>query len=88
MLVKITDFPDDMIEDLKRATGQATASKAVFFASTQFISVCAERDEAQINGLNVWHEVLRLRKIIEGARSSAALLLEKTAQGDLMEYDA
>ena len=88
MLVKITDFPDDMIENLKRATGQATASKAVFFASTQFINVLTERDQAFLDALNMEHEILRLRSIIEGARSAAALLLEKTAQGDLMEHVA
>lgn len=88
MLVKITDFPDDVAEKLKSLTGQATASKAVYQAACEYSThlVLIESDALMIQSLR--SEVARLSSIIEGARSSAALLLEKTAQGDLLEHRA
>lgn len=84
MLVKITDFPDQLAEDLKSVTGQATASKAVLHAATKYSALLTDFNFQSLDVANLEQEVVRLRSIIEGARSAAALLLDRTAQGDLL----
>lgn len=84
MLVKITDFPDGLADLLRRLTSQATASKAVLVAASAYPTLVDDLAQSDMQIEHLETEILRLRSIIEGARSSAALLLEKTAQGDLL----
>lgn len=85
MLVKLNDCPDDLVTDLKRLTGEATASKAVFRAAVEYERLLLELEQTR-QSLDLQSlEVLRLREVIEGARSAAALLLERTGQGDLLD---
>lgn len=84
MLVKITDFPDDLADQLKHLTVQATASKAVLRAAQlypaaveYFISLKAELEAER-------QKVKVLQQRIESARSAAALLLDHTGQEDLL----
>lgn len=88
MLVKITDFPDGLADLLRRLTSQATASKAVLVAASAYPTLVDDLAQSDMQIEHLETEILRLRSIIEGARSAAALLLEKTAQGDLMEHGA
>lgn len=84
MLVKITDFPDDLVDDLKAVTGQVTASKAVFHAATRYTGLLSEFNDLCLYIAQLEQEGARLRSIIEGARSAAALLLDQTAQESLL----
>lgn len=85
MLVKITDFPDDQIQDLKHATGQNTASKAVFFAASNYAQLATESVQLSFDCVERDEEIARLRGIIEGARLASAALLECVSQTDLFE---
>jgi len=84
MLVKITDFPDGLADLLRRLTSQATASKAVLFAASAYPTLVDDLAQSDMQIEHLETEILRLRSIIEGSRSAAALLLEKTAQGDIL----
>lgn len=80
----IREFPDDLVDVLKESTGAAAASKAVTTAAFAYVS---QRDEIARLRLRVaeLETALRVqRQVIEGARSAAAILLEHTAQGDLL----
>ena len=85
MLVKILDADDDFVESLKRETGATTASKAYvkaaesYYPDQQLISLL--RHQAKID----CGRIERLQSVIEGARSAAAHLLEKTGQPDLLD---
>ncbi|TEN50263.1 hypothetical protein IPC139_28825 [Pseudomonas aeruginosa] len=88
MLIKLPDFDDDLAERLKSRTGQNTGSKAVLRAAEEYLPLLLklEHRDRQIAELE---ERLRVAsQVIEGARSAAALLLEKTAQGDLLAAPA
>ncbi|UFH51160.1 hypothetical protein [Pseudomonas sp. KNUC1026] len=80
----VRDFPDDLVELLKARTGSAAASKAVVTACYASISQ-ADQIERQRLRIAELETALRVsRQVVEGARSAAALLLEHTAQGDLL----
>ncbi len=88
MLLKLPDFDDDLAERLKSRTCQNTGSKAVLRAAEESLPLLLklEHRDRQIAELE---ERLRVAsQVIEGARSAAALLLEKTAQGDLLAAPA
>lgn len=84
MLLKISDFPDALADQLKSAFGTATASKAVLAAARRHLCLVASLDDATQHIEACELEIRRLRSIIEGARSAAALLLERTGQTDLL----
>lgn len=80
----VRDFPDDLVDVLKTRTNSATASKAVTSACYQFVGLL-DRVAEQRARIAELETALRVqRQVIEGARSAAALLLERTAQGDLL----
>ncbi|MFG0540465.1 hypothetical protein ACF8EA_09700 [Pseudomonas sp. YQ_5] len=84
MLVKIPDMDDDVIAELKRTTGTRTGSRAVYLASLGYLEyhkICAEQDK-EIADLR--QKLAAAAQVIEGARSAAALLLEKTGQTELL----
>jgi len=82
--IRLEDTDVPLVNRLREVTGQRTASGAYQSAATQFLRLTihtAEQDERiEIQAL----EIARLTRIVEGARTAAALLLEKTAQGDLL----
>jgi hypothetical protein len=84
MLLKITDFPDDLADSLKFQTAQGTASKAVLQAAVSYIpnleQILSLRHHNELQAI----EIQRLRNLIEQARSAAALLVDKTSQGELL----
>lgn len=85
MLVKITDFPDELVSDLKLSTGQNTASKAVYFAASNYAQLATENTQLGFDCVELQLEIERLKAIIESARSASAALLECVSQADLFE---
>lgn len=83
MLVKITDFPEDQIDSLKLATGQNTASKAVFFASTQFVTMAEENTSLAFRCAELEEEISRLHHVLASARHACSQVLETVNQRDL-----
>lgn len=88
MLVKITDFPDHLIADLKASTGQATASKAVFFAASNYAQLATEAVQLGFDCLEKDEEISRLYGLLAAARYACAQVLEVVNQRDLFEKDA
>ena len=84
MLVKLTDFPDDLAETLCTVTGEKTASKAVMATIRDWMRLTEFEADANLRMSFMVLEIERLKHIVEGARSAAALLVEKTGQGDLL----
>lgn len=88
MLVKILDAEPEFVEALKSATGSRTAAKAYVQAAERYqgnqdlIATLSDR----VQDLRL--EVARLRGVIEGARSSASLLLEQVSQADIDDFKA
>lgn len=81
MLVKFE--ADQPLADLLRIHyGQKTASKAFALAAADAIPLYRETQELQQVVEAQRLEILRLQRVIEQARSAAALLLEKTSQAD------
>lgn len=85
MLVKILDADPDFVDSLKLSTGASTASKAYAYAAEHHADL-----RAQIGDLHSQNAALSRRlelalRTIDGARSAAALLLEKTSQRDLLD---
>jgi len=83
MVIQLRGIPDEFIEQLKRDTGEKTAAGAFSQAGTAYAlhKRVIDDQESEIN-------VLRYRldlalEVIEGARTAAALLLDRTAQENL-----
>ncbi len=83
MLVKLLDFPDELAEQLKRLTHEATASKAVYDAAKRYPAAVGYIDtlERQLAEERLRNKALWQR--IEAARSAAEQLFELTAQSDI-----
>jgi hypothetical protein len=83
MLIKF-DAPDSLVDGLKAHYGQRVASKAFAIAADDALHLHRRNQELHdvIDAQRI--EIRRLRNIIEQARASAAQLLEKTGQGDLL----
>ena len=83
MLVKILDADPDFVETLKRQTQTATASKAFAHAADRYqhLRLAIQDQEILIESLTA--DLAKANRIIEGARSAAAQLLEKTAQSEM-----
>lgn len=85
MLIKITDADDRFVEKLKTATRTSTGSKAYAKAAADY-DYLVKTVDWQKGEIARLEELIRVRdQVIEGARSAAALLLEKTGQADLLE---
>lgn len=83
MLVKLPDEDVEFVERLKQLTGEKTAAKAYKHAANQFPFVLHNLFSADVEIEKLKEEVFRLQSVIEGARSAAALLLDRTSQIDL-----
>lgn len=80
----VRDFPDDLVDTLKNRTHSATASKAVMSACSHFVGLLDIVDQQRVRIAELETALRVQRQVIEGARSAAALLLERTSQGDLL----
>jgi len=85
MLVKILDADDTFVEILKRNTSTTTASKAYAHAADRYQTLVLMIDDLRLQNDRLKTDLKRSRGIIEGARSAAAHLLEKTSQADLLD---
>lgn len=83
MLVKVWDVDPDFVERLKQLTSEKTGSKAFARAAVQFESLHAHNLLLTDRVDSLRAELQRAYQIIEGARSAAALLLDRTAQTDI-----
>ncbi|OSN64801.1 MULTISPECIES: hypothetical protein [Pseudomonas syringae group] len=85
MLVKILDADPEFVEALKSQTGTTTASKAFVHAADRYQHLRVKIDDQRILIESLTSDLARANRVIEGARSAAALLLEKTGQLDLLD---
>ncbi|QQQ52891.1 hypothetical protein JJQ97_12160 [Pseudomonas syringae] len=85
MLIKIPDADEQFVESLKTFTCTTTAASAYRMAAMNYELVCLDLMNRKAELLRQDREIERLRSIISGARSAAALLLEKTGQLDLLD---
>lgn len=84
MLVKLPDFDDALAADLQQRTGLRTAAGAVRYVCERHGRLLDHGVEQERQIHNLKTEVRRLQAIIENARASAAALLDKTSQTDLL----
>lgn len=84
MLIKF-DVTNEEGDRLKMQYGQKVASKAFKMAALDAFDLYHKNQDLHEVIDSQRTEIRRLRHIIEQARSSAAQLLEKTAQGDLLD---
>jgi len=80
----VRDFPDDLVDMLKQTTNTVAASKAVTHACYAYVGQRDEISRLRSRITELETAVRVQRQVIEGARSAAAVLLEHTAQGDLL----
>ncbi|SDW65351.1 hypothetical protein SAMN05444064_105259 [Pseudomonas syringae] len=85
MLVKILDMQECYVDMLKEATGSKTASGAVEQAAIAYLAQKESMKEIATQCDSLQRRLDAALRIIEGARSAAALLLEKTGQRDLLD---
>lgn len=78
------EFPDQLADDLKRHFRINTASKAVLRACMNFLPHVDRVGQLEREIADLHMVIKRQQQVIEGARSAAALLLERTGQGDLI----
>lgn len=81
MLVKIPEAPDDLVQQLKLATGMATASKAFLAAarSHELLRAQVEALTAEVQSLK--ERLERSNEVIGSARAAAASLLGSVDPG-------
>jgi hypothetical protein len=78
MLIKLTDFSDELAEKLKAYTGQSTGSKAVNHAAGHYLTLVDILAGFEDQFKDLQAENVRLRAVIARARSAAADLLDST----------
>lgn len=83
MLVKILDMDDSLAEQLKQATGLKTVSGATLVAAQTYLSLKWAMKEAEDQIAYLEGRLRVAQQIIEGARFSAAALVEAAGQKDL-----
>jgi predicted RNA-binding Zn ribbon-like protein len=85
MVIQLRDVTETFVETLKAQTGQSTASKAFIHTAEQFETnqIDLSWQAGRIEELEL--QLKQARAIIEGARSAAALLLDRTAQADIFD---
>lgn len=80
----IRDFPDDLADALKTHFQTKAASKAVTDAAKGFIAQADQITRLRARVAELETAVRVQRDVIEGARAAASVLLDHTAQGDLL----
>lgn len=79
----IREFPDLVADRLKFVTGSSTLSKAVLKVTSDYFEVLDENSKNKALLEQQRAEIQRLERLIEGARSAAGQLLERTSQTEL-----
>lgn len=79
----IREFPDTLADQLKRLTSSATLSKAVLTVAERHRFLLIQNEDLTVEVDRLQAEVSRLRAVIEGARSAASQLVERTSQTEL-----
>lgn len=83
MVIQLRDVTDSFVELIKSQTGQTTASKAFMLAAERYGMYVTANAQAELEIDRLTSKIHRLESVIEGARSAAALLLDRTSQTDL-----
>lgn len=83
MLVKLLDAPEELIGQLRTVTGRNTASKAVMTALEDYLGLIESNNQLHLKVQQLEQKLLAAQQVIAGARSAAALLLEKTSQSEM-----
>lgn len=83
MLIKF-ESTEELANDLKLQYGQRVASKAFFDAAQDSLVLIRELRDLKAKLQDANRTIAVQRQTLEGARAAAAQLLEKVAQGDLI----
>lgn len=87
MTVQLRLTTEDQIafaDSLKEYMHKSTYSQAFIHAAESFLDLRPRYLAQLVTITRLETEIARLNSVVEGARSAAALLLEKTSQGDLL----
>lgn len=84
MLIKF-EASDELADSLKIHYGQRVASKAFYEAARDSIHLARELKNLKTQLQEANRVIAVQRQTLEGARAAAAHLLEKVAQGDLID---
>ncbi|WP_413791121.1 MULTISPECIES: hypothetical protein [unclassified Pseudomonas] len=79
MLVKILDADSDFVEALKRQTRTNTASKAYAHAAFEYQLLRNQIGDLEILVESLQTELDAANEVIQGARTAAALLLDRVS---------
>lgn len=85
LTVRLDDDTALKLEKLSEHFDQKTSSKTLKLLIDTYFALQASFDDLEKENNLLLIDLETRKKVIEGARSSAALLLELTAQGDLLE---
>ncbi|WP_057451931.1 hypothetical protein [Pseudomonas sp. Root401] len=81
MLVKIPEAPDDLVQQLKLATGMATASKAFLAAARSHEPLLAQVEALTAEVQSLKERLERSNEVIGSARAAAVSLLGSVGPG-------
>ena len=84
LTLRLDSFAALRVDQLSDSLEIKTASKVVQHCFMEYPSLVEERDQLQADLLAAEQRIAALEQRIEGARSAAALLLEKVGQDDLL----
>lgn len=79
----IRDFPDALADRIKGICQSSTLSKAVLHVSAAYERLLDQNNRLAQTVADQQAEIRRLEGVIEGARSAAGQLLERTSQTEL-----
>lgn len=79
----LRDVPDALIDNLKKATSNNTASKAIQHAAEDYLNQVVLLDSYKQKSLDQEMEIQRLRSILDDLSASCAKVLEVSSQGDV-----
>jgi len=83
MLVKIPDFPDDLIEILKPETGTRTAAKAVLTASQRYPGLVAQVKRQHLELSQLRDELGHMKMTMRSLNNVCRQISELAGQGDI-----
>lgn len=84
MLIKF-DADQVLVDRLKAFTGQGVGSKAFHKAAEDALRLHSDLKFARADLADAQRTIAALKQTLERARSAAALLLEATGQGDMLD---
>lgn len=83
MVIQLRGIDPQFIELLKVSTGQRTASKAFEYAATNYDLINAQVGQLIVENATLNRRLSEALDVIEGARTAASLLLDRTGQAYL-----